>query len=291
MTNPIGVYYAYYVKNWESEVMPLMKRTKNLDLDVMEANALLLADMSREECESWRKKKENLDLKLNYCLGLDEETNIAADNERVRRDGIEFMKKTIEKAALTGGGKISGLIHGTWNIDYTELSRDKEFYWEKSLKSMREIVKTAADYNVILNVESVNRFEQFLINTSQEAVDYVSEIDHPNLKVHLDTFHMNIEEDSFKDAILIAGDWLGNFHIGENNRRPPGEGEMIDWEEIFTALKEANYGGEVVMEPFIIPGGTVADDVALWRDLGPADDNSLDQRLKAAKEFVEDWLK
>ena len=77
---------------------------------------------------------------------------------------------------------------------------------------------------------------------------------------------MNIEEDSFRDALLEAGKLLGHFHLGETNRRPPGLGR-IPWPEICGTLQEINYQGAVVLEPFIIPGGEIGHTVPVYRNL------------------------
>ena len=87
---------------------------------------------------------------------------------------------------------------------------------------MQTLAPIAKQYGIDLGMEVLNRFEGYLLNTSKEAVQFVEEVDVPAAKVMLDTFHMNIEEDSMVDAILTAGDKLGHFHVGENNRRCPG---------------------------------------------------------------------
>ena len=106
------------------------------------------------------------------------------------------------------------------------------------MASMREAVKTAEDRGVYFNVEVVNRFEQYIMNTAKEAVDYVQRVASPHCRILLDTFHLNIEEDNIGQAIVDAGKHLGHFHIGETNRRAPGRGRM-PWDEIFTALNRA----------------------------------------------------
>lgn len=124
-----------------------------------------------------------------------------------------------------------------------------------------------AEYDIILGMEILNRHEGYLLNTAAEGVAYVDAVGADNVKIMLDTYHMSMEEDSFVDAILTAGHRLGHLHVGENNRKLPGQGTMIPWEEIGEALHKVNYDGTVVMEPFVIDGGEVGRDIRVWRKL------------------------
>ena len=152
------------------------------------------------------------------------------------------------------------------------------------------MIRTAEDHGITYCLEVVNRFEQFLLNTAAEGVAYVEAVGSPNLKLLLDAFHMNIEEDSIGGAIVTAGDKLGHFHIGETNRKTPGKGHM-PWDEIGQALKKINYQGRVVMEPFVNMGGEVGRDIKVWRDLGNgADEARLDQDAKDALAFIRSKL-
>jgi D-psicose/D-tagatose/L-ribulose 3-epimerase len=135
--------------------------------------------------------------------------------------------------------------------------KDKRPYLDASADSVRQIAKVAEGYGITYALEVVNRFEQWLINDAREAIALCDAIDSPAVKVQLDTFHMNIEESSFRDAILMCKGKMGHFHLGEANRLPPGEGRPL-WAEIFSALKEINYDGTIVMEPFMRKGGSVS---------------------------------
>lgn len=105
----------------------------------------------------------------------------------------------------------------------------------------------------------------------------------PNVKVMLDTFHMNIEEDSIPGAIRTAGPHLGELHVGEANRRPPREGGRISWPGVLGVLKETGFEGPVVLEPFERPGGRVGRDIKIWRDLsGGGGAAELDRRAAAS---------
>ena len=99
-------------------------------------------------------------------------------------------------------------------------------------------------------------------------------------KVMLDTFHMNIEEDSLLNAIRKSGKLLGHFHVGEANRRCPYAGGRVDWAAIGGVLREIGYDKCVVMEPFVRMGGQVGHDVSLRRDLSYGVSNSLTKRQK-----------
>jgi len=99
---------------------------------------------------------------------------------------------------------------------------------------------------------------------------------------------MNIEEDSLRGSLVETGTWLGHFHLGETNRRPPGRGRM-PWSEIFGALHEINYQGAVVMEPFLVPGGEVGRDISVYRDLLGSGD--LDEEASLSVRFVQSELK
>ena len=156
---------------------------------------------------------------------------------------------------------------------------------------MKEIIKVAEDCGVTYCVEAVNRFETCLINTAKEALDYVAEVDSKNIGVLLDTYHMNIEEDSIGDAIrLVGADRLKSFHTGDNNRRAPGRGH-IDWDEVFSALADIGYKGRIVSEPFIMQGGEVGRDIHVYRDLieNPCE-AVIDAEAKYLLEFEQSML-
>jgi D-psicose/D-tagatose/L-ribulose 3-epimerase len=151
---------------------------------------------------------------------------------------------------------------------------------------MKELADYAAKYDITLLIEVLNRFEQFLLNDAAEGISYVKEVGKDNVKVMLDCFHMNIEEDNMGDAIRSAGNYLGHFHIGECNRKVPGKGRM-PWAEMGQALRDINFDGIVVMEPFVKTGGIVGSDIKVWRDLSDnADEAKLDADIKESLQFV-----
>jgi D-psicose/D-tagatose/L-ribulose 3-epimerase len=108
----------------------------------------------------------------------------------------------------------------------------------------------ANEMGVVVGLEPVNRYETFLINTCEQALKLKSMIDRDNIKIHLDTYHMNIEEKSFYEATKLAGNDLIHYHLCENDRGIPGTG-LVDWDDIFKALSEINYTGYAALESFV----------------------------------------
>jgi D-psicose/D-tagatose/L-ribulose 3-epimerase len=148
---------------------------------------------------------------------------------------------------------------------------------------MKILSKIAESENVILLCEVLNRFEQFLLNTCEQALEFVKQVNSPSCKILLDTFHMNIEEDSMINAIYEAGDYLGGFHLGENNRKPVGMGTM-PWKEIKKALDDIGFNGSLVQEPFIMSGGQVGQDIAVWRDI--VKNPNLDELARISAAYI-----
>lgn len=286
MTNKVGIFYAYWEHDWDADFMPYVRKCRALGFDVLEINAGTFSRMSPQDQDALAREASGSGIELTLCVGLPPEMDTASTDSRCRRNGIDFLVTSAKAMKRNGIRTISGILYGSWP---TALPQDgaKESYVDRSVASMREAVKAAEDNDVRFCLEVVNRFEQFIMNTASEAVAYIQRVGSPALKVHLDTFHMNIEEDDPAQAIAQAGSHLGHFHLGENNRRPPGAG-LLPWDVIFDALKAAGYKGHLVMEPFLTVGGTIGRDIRMYRDL--RGDMDLDQGARDALRFVRGHL-
>ena len=281
--NKIGIYYAYWTHEWDVDFHPFIDKVADLGFDILEVNAGTVGQMASAERMSLKTHADDRGLTLTYCIGLPHEYDIAAEDAAVRANGIAYLQQMAGAIGEMGGGPMGGIIYSAWPHTLPKGVTDKTPYLERSVQSMKEAIKTAEDNGVFFNMEVVNRFEQFLLNTADEGLAYVQAVGSPNAKVMLDTFHMNIEEDSIAEAILKAGDHLGHLHIGENNRMPPGYGH-IPWAEIGAALRQIDYQGHVVMEPFLMAGGQVGSDIKVFRDLSVGLD--LDEEAQKALLFT-----
>lgn len=263
--NKLGIFMNFWEKNWAADHAKYIRKAADIGFDVLEFQAQPLLDMSDEKLKSLKALADEVGIELTYSLGLDPRYDVSSTNESVRLGGVEYLKRIVEQIGKMDGKLLSGVSYAGWGVP-TDFADNKPVYWNNSLKSMRSIIKTAEDNGVTYCVEAVNRFETCLINTAAEALQYAAEVDSPNIGVLLDTYHMNIEENSIGDAIRLVGDKLTSFHTGENNRTAPGRGHL-DWDEIFQALADINYKNRIISEPFVMQGGEVGKDIHVFRDL------------------------
>ena len=286
MKNPVGIYYAYWEKEWNADFLPYIKKVKDLGFDDLEINAGAVVDMSSAERKNLAAAAKDAGITLSYCIGLPGKYDLSSEDSAVRKAGIEFTGKMLDGIHEMGGKVLGGIIYATWPMVKVPTYDEKMRMRERSLSSLSEIIKKAEQYDINYCLEIVNRFEQCIMNTAAEGVEYCKELGSPNVKLLLDTFHMNIEEDSIGDAIRSAKGYVGHFHIGEPNRKTPGTGRM-PWGEIFGALRDIDYNGMIVMEPFIRVGGQVGKDIKVFRDLSNnATEAQMDKMAAEAASFV-----
>jgi D-psicose/D-tagatose/L-ribulose 3-epimerase len=286
MKNKIGIYFAYWTKDWSADYLYYLNKVSHLGFDVLEVSSAYILELPKFKRDELKKAAQDKGMEITYCIGFPKDKDMASEDEVIRRNGIEYAKKTLEYIYFMEGKIFVGINYSSWPGILEDGITDKSPYLERSINSIKEVIKTAEDYGIFYCVEIVNRFEQFLLNTASEGVTFCEAVGSPNIKILLDVFHMNIEEDFIGEAILTAGDKLGHLHIGECNRKTPGKGHM-PWDEIIDALRRTGYDGRIVMEPFVKMGGEVGRDIKVWRDLsGGADEAKLDADAKAALEFI-----
>ena len=274
-----GIYYSYWEQEWSADCLRYVEKVARLGFDVIEIAAQHLNSYSPAHIAEVARAARDNGIAITAGLGPSPEKNLSSADPAIRKAGRAFFEETLGNLARLDIHVIGGALYSYWPIDYSK-PVDKASDRARGLEGISSLADFAANLGVDLCLEVLNRFENHVLNTAEEGVAFVREVGKPNVKVMLDTFHMNIEEDSFGAAIRTAGPLLGHFHTGENNRRVPGKGRL-PWHEIGAALREIGYGGAVVMEPFVKMGGRVGSDIKVWRDLSENADEAEDGRSGA----------
>ena len=195
---------------------------------------------------------------------LSRETNLASSDVADRKRGIATLKLMVDINYSLGSKIMGGVIYAGWGCLSGKPPTEDEYKW--SADAMREVAEYAqAKGDLTIAVEAVNRFETHLINTAEQAVAYCKRVGVPNMKVHLDCFHMNVEETNFADAVATCGtEYIGYVHVNESNRGIPGTG-LVRWKEFFTALAKVGYCKPLVIESFDPNFEELAKNCAIWR--------------------------
>jgi D-psicose/D-tagatose/L-ribulose 3-epimerase len=227
------------------------------------------------------KLAQSLDVEIGVTMGLPLDKDISSDDPGTVKAGEAMLADAVRAVRDIGGNKLGGILYSA-HTKYNRAPTRKG--WENSAAAMAKTATIANDCGIDLVMEVVNRFESNLLNTTAQGLKYLDDVGATNVRLHLDTFHMNIEEANPAAAIRLAGDRLGYFHIGESNRGYLGDG-VIDFDLIFDALLDIDYNRDIVFESF---STTVVDEglslaCAIWRDTWT--DN--DPLAAHAKTFIE----
>jgi D-psicose/D-tagatose/L-ribulose 3-epimerase len=193
-------------------------------------------------------------------LGLPRAAHLPFAPERAEA----FLQGAVDVTSALGAPALSGAIYthlGT--LTGKPPSEDELADVGRVLKS---VARYAAEKDISLGVEAVNRYENYLINLASQATAMVDRIDEPNVFVHLDTYHMNIEEKGFYEPIVATGSRMQYIHLSESDRGTPGTGN-VHWDEVFRGLKAIEYDGYLVMESFAAINEDIIGATALWRDV------------------------
>jgi D-psicose/D-tagatose/L-ribulose 3-epimerase len=161
----------------------------------------------------------------------------------------------------------------------------KKIEWNRAVENLRKVCDMASAKGQYIALEPLNRFESDLINTAEDVVGLIEDINHPAAKVLLDGFHMNIEEPDIEKAILAAGDNLIHVQVSENYRGTPGTGQTR-WEDYKKGLEAINYEGSISIESFTPEVQELAGAVCIWKPLVPSQDDFASEGLKFLKKWA-----
>jgi len=277
------VKYAIHSLLWaeRSDIEPqlIAEKAKSAGYDGIEIY------VSPQQLESFdrRRVKEALDNTGMQCTGsttLDSETDLTSTDEDTRRRGIEFLREAAKVVSDLGGHVLTGVTYVAWGKVVGRGRTEEE--WVNSVESLKDACRLIRDYNVVLGLEPINRFETYFLNTAADAIRMAREIGEQNIGVHLDTFHMNIEEKNYYDPIVNTGRLLCHMHCCESDRGVPGTGN-VNWDEVFKGLAEIGYDGWITLESFTREIKSVAASTAIWRDLAPSPEALASEGLRFLK--------
>ncbi len=222
---------------------------------------------------------KDLGLRTSVCAAISPDRDLIHADESVRRNAMGYVRHCVDAAQTLGAQNVVGPLYSavgrTWQSTADERKKDLDLL----VGELKQLAAYAHERGVVLCVEPLNRFETSFLNLASQAIEVVDRVDHPGCGLLLDTFHMNIEEQSIGAAIKSAGARLKHLHACENDRGAPGSGH-INWTEVVDACRAIGYNGPAVIESFTSAVKSIARAAAIWRSLAPTQDDLAQDGLR-----------
>jgi D-psicose/D-tagatose/L-ribulose 3-epimerase len=257
----LGINLFLWADHMHEGLMPVLESLKRIGYDGVE---LPIFDLDEADWQRWRRRLDDLGLERTANTVIAPEHNPLSPEPAVREAAYRHMQSVIDCCVAVGSPLLCGPHQVALGV-FTG-SGPTEAEWHRSVEHLRRVAQYAAEAGVTLAEEVVNRFELYHVNTLDEGIRLVDEVDHPNCRLHLDTFHAHIEEKNPAEAVRRADGRIAHVHISENDRGVPGTGSVA-WNSTFDALRDIGYDGWLTVEAF---GNSLPNLVAatkIWRRL------------------------
>jgi D-psicose/D-tagatose/L-ribulose 3-epimerase len=265
-----GVHTSMWAMEWNREAAEFsIPEAVKHEIDFLEITML---DPEGVDAEHTRSLLERHEVECVCSLGLPLD-KLPTNNPE---GALDFLRMALDKSHAIGAKAMSGVIYGAigqrTGVAPTEAEKD----------ATARVVQQAAAYAKSLGMEygleAVNRYENHILNTAEQAVEMVERVGASNVFVHLDTYHMNIEEKGIANGILRAREHLKYIHLSASDRGTPGA-DTVAWDEVFAALAAIGFKGGMAMESFITVPPQIASALSVWRPVAPAREEVLGQGL------------
>lgn len=276
----VAVHMSMFCKKWTDDIRPMLPKVKELGFDGVEVS---LYGAEKSILYDVFSLCHDLGLDLMCGTGITLDTDISSSSETVRKQGIEYLRESVEIAYEGGAKALNGVLYAPWKA-FGE--GDRYSRWERSSLAIRDVVD-ATDGKLNLNLEVLNRFETDFMNTLEEGVSFLSLVDRPIVRLLADTFHMNIEESNSIEALDTWFPYLGYVHVCANHRGVPGTGH-IPFKDILKVLSKKGYDGYLTIESIARSGSEVANGMSVWRDLGKDELIQAQKGLKFLRDSIEE---
>lgn len=268
--NGFGVHTSMWTMTWDPlSAEKAISAAASYGLDFVE---IALLDLDVIDPKHTRKLLEKHGLRAVGSLGMPE----GAWSSRNPDAAIAHLNRVIDVASEMGAEAVSGVIYG--GIGERSGKPPTQAEYDNVARAIEASARHAATKNMELGVEAVNRYETHLFNTAAQTRDMVERIGLENVFIHLDTYHMNIEEKGVANGILAARDHLRYMHLSESDRGTPGEG-TCNWDEIYGALAAIGFKGGLAMESFINMPPELEWGLSVWRPVAPSFQEVMDKGL------------
>jgi D-psicose/D-tagatose/L-ribulose 3-epimerase len=278
----ISINTVLFVSPFTNQDTGLFKKFCNWGYDAVE---LLLEDPSDIDPAKIRQELRRYQLACGSIAAAINPSRDLRGNASSQRNGVKYLCSLIDHLVALDAPVLSGPVYSYVGRAAAYSAEEKKRHWTAVVRNLKQVARYAAKHGKLICVEPINRFESDFLNTIDQGLKLLEDVGHPALRLHLDTFHANIEEKSQCEAILRAGKHLGHIHACGSDRGTPGN-DHIDWQCIAAALKSIKYEGDVVIESVTLDVPKIARSAAIWRRMEPTREEIAINGLKFLKRLL-----
>lgn len=258
--NKIGFNTLVWSAGMSEDLFPILDRLKEIGYDGVE---FFVGDPSAAAYKKVGDYASNIGLETTAVFVMGKDVNPIDQSAAVRAKGLEKIKWNLDRVHDLQAKIVCGPIHSAHTVFANHPALEEEYKW--SAEVLHAAGEYAAQANITIALEALNRFECYLANTMQQLVHLIKTVDHANVQAMFDTHHANIEEKKLSDAIHTIAPYLAHVHISENDRGTPGDGH-VPFDEAFATLASINYKGWLTIEAFSRNDPNFANAIGVWRE-------------------------
>ncbi len=271
-----------FVSPFTNQNTSLFRQFKKWGFDAVE---LLIEDPAHIDPVLVKAELDKCGLRCgSVCAAMNAERDLRG-SQKSQATGVKYLRTLLDQMQIldcpTLGGPLYSYVGRAEAVAPDEYKRQ----WQAVVKNLKSVTQSAEALGKLVCIEPLNRFETDFINTFDQGLKMIRAVKSPALKLHLDTFHANIEEKYQADAIRRAGKHLGHIHACGSDRGTPGN-DHTDWQGISQALKEINYQGDVVIESVTLDVPRIARSAAIWRRMEKTRNEIATDGLKFLKQTL-----
>ncbi|MDQ8181398.1 sugar phosphate isomerase/epimerase family protein [Pelagicoccus sp. SDUM812005] len=218
------------------------------------------------------------------CAAVVGERDLSSSDPAKVQAAEAYLQACIDLAVTWGSSLVVGPLYAPVAKRRLPTEAERQAEWSRSVAGLRRMAQAAAHAGIRLGIEPLNRFESDMVNTAEDALRMLDEIDHPGIGLSLDSFHMNIEEVDFCKAVEAAGSRLLHLQVSDSHRGVPGEGNS-DWNGLREGLRRIGYDATVSIESFSPDTSSLAEAVCIWKRFAA----SQDEFARKGLQFLKAW--
>ena len=276
-----GVSTWLWTSPFNRETIALFPKIKSYGYDAVE---IPVEDPSLIDLDLVKKALADEGLKAIICGAFGPSRDLTHDDPAFHQTCFTYLDSCLEIASELGAGFVAGPMYSAVGKARLVSPEQRKVEWDRAVSNLRKVCRRAGEFGLDLAIETLNRFETDLINTSEDLMRLIVDINEPQAKAVLDGFHLNIEEPDLESAIRRVGDKLIHVQVSENYRGTPGTGQT-NWAAWKRGLEAIDYRGMISIESFTPQVKELAGAVCIWKPLVPSQDGFAKDGL----EFLKKW--